>query len=181
MVALINDFLDLARLDDAVSKLDSTELDLAGIIASSVDELRPLADAGRLSLEWIAPTTELKVLGDKVRLGQVLANLVGNAIKYTPAGGRIVVETTVRDNFIETCVIDNGPGIPADALPRLFERFTRVAATSRTMGTGLGLMIVREIIVAHGGQVGVRSEVGKGSTFWFRLPRLDIRRPRSSL
>jgi two-component system phosphate regulon sensor histidine kinase PhoR len=180
MVSLINDFLDLARLDDLTSKLDTTELDLAATISTSVDELRPLADAGRLTLEWTSPRGEIKVLGDRVRLGQVLANLIGNAIKYTPPGGHIVVQAAVRENFVETSITDDGPGIPPEAMPKLFDRFTRVATTARTMGTGLGLMIVREIIVAHGGEVGVRSDVGKGSTFWFRLPRIDIRPPRAS-
>ena len=180
MVALINDFLDLARLDDVGTKHDAVELDLGSTISTAVDELRPLAEAGRLTLEWSSPPSEVKVLGDKVRLGQVLSNLIGNAIKYTPAGGRILVAATTMENFVETTVSDTGPGIPPDAIPSLFERFTRVAATSRTMGTGLGLMIVREIILAHGGEVGVTSDAGKGSTFWFRLPRLDIRPPRLS-
>jgi signal transduction histidine kinase len=180
MVGLINDFLDLARLQGVDEKLDAVELDLASLISTAVDELRPLAEAGHLSLEWGTTATDHRVLGEKTRLGQVLANLIGNAIKYTPAGGRVVVQVSLQDNFIETTIADNGPGIPPEAVPILFDRFTRVASTSRTTGTGLGLMIVREIVEAHGGHVGVHTEVGKGSSFWFRLPRIDVRPPRSS-
>ena len=178
MVEMINGFLDLARLEDPNTRIDATSLDLAAIIETTVDELRPLAEAGKLSLEWSPPQTEMRVLGDKVRLGQVLANLIGNALKYTPAGGKVTISAQIEGNVVETRISDTGPGIPTEAVSRLFDRFTRVAATARTMGTGLGLMIVREIVEAHGGQVGVSSEPGKGSTFWFRLPRMDIRPPR---
>ncbi|HEY3592372.1 MAG TPA: ATP-binding protein [Polyangiaceae bacterium] len=179
MVGLINDFLDLARLQGIEEKLDVVELDLATLISTTVDELRPLAEAGHLALEWNVSSSDHRVLGERTRLGQVLVNLLGNAIKYTPAGGKVFVHTSVQDNFVETSISDTGPGIPPEALPSLFERFTRVASTSRTTGTGLGLMIVREIVEAHGGRVGVRSEVGKGSSFWFRLPRVDVRPPRT--
>ena len=115
-------------------------------------------------------------MGDRNRLGQVLSNLMGNAIKYTPPGGKIVVTSTENAGVVETSISDTGPGIPDEAVASLFERFTRVAATARTRGTGLGLMIVREIVEAHGGEVGVTTEIGKGSTFWFRLPGVDVSR-----
>ncbi len=180
MVGLINGFLDLARLEDPSSTVDAIDLDLADVVANTVDDLRPLVEAGKLSLEWCAPETDIKVLGDKVRLGQVLANLIGNAIKYTPPGGKIVVETKLLENLVRTTVSDTGPGIPREAVPGLFLRFTRVPATAGKTGTGLGLMIVREIVEAHGGGVGVETELGKGSTFWFTLPRIDVRPPKVS-
>jgi two-component system phosphate regulon sensor histidine kinase PhoR len=180
MVEMINGFLDLARLEDPNTRVDAISLDLAAIVETTVDDLQPLAEAGKLSLDWSPPPTEMRVLGDKVRLGQVLSNLIGNALKYTPAGGKVTIAAQVAENAIEIRISDTGPGIPNEALSRLFDRFTRVAATARTMGTGLGLMIVREIVEAHGGQVGVTSEPGKGSTFWFRLPRIDVRPPRAS-
>lgn len=171
MVGLINDFLDLARLQGAEEKLQSVELDLAAVVTTVVDELRPLAEAGHLTLECHVVDPELMVMGERTRLGQVLSNLIGNALKYTPPGGKVVVNACSHEHFIETTITDTGPGIPPEAVPSLFERFTRVASTSRTTGTGLGLMIVREIVEAHGGQVGVETELGKGSRFWFRLPR----------
>jgi signal transduction histidine kinase len=179
MVGMINGFLDLARLEDLSHKFDAVEVDLGALISTTVDELRPLAES-KLSLEWSPPSTAVKVLGDKIRLGQVLSNLIGNAIKYTAAGGKVVVATSVGDSFIETSIADNGPGIPAESIPTLFERFTRVAATSHKLGTGLGLMIVKEVVEAHAGQVGVETVLGQGSTFWFRLPRLDVRPPGGS-
>jgi two-component system phosphate regulon sensor histidine kinase PhoR len=175
MVGLINGFLDLARLEDPSHQLEVVEIDLRGVIATTVDDLRPLAEAGKLSLDWRPPAEEIRVLGDKTRLGQVLSNLIGNALKYTPQGGKIEVAARGQGDKIETRIADTGPGIPAEAVPTLFERFTRVAATSKTRGSGLGLMIVREIVNAHGGEVGVQTELGKGSTFWFTLPRSEPR------
>jgi two-component system phosphate regulon sensor histidine kinase PhoR len=99
--------------------------------------------------------------------------LIGNAIKFTPAGGKITVGMDTTPSYTELSVSDTGRGIPKEDLPSLFERFTRVPETEGdTQGTGLGLMIVREIVEAHGGVAGVDSTLGEGSRFWFRLPRL---------
>jgi signal transduction histidine kinase len=112
------------------------------------------------------------VVGDRRRLGQVVNNLVSNAIKFTPRGGRVEAQVQLTDGgWVETRIRDTGLGISADALPSLFDRYTRAPEAHATPGTGLGLMIVREIVEAHGGSVGVHSEAGAGSTFWFRLPQ----------
>jgi two-component system phosphate regulon sensor histidine kinase PhoR len=101
-----------------------------------------------------------------------LGNLIENAVKYTPEGGTVTVAAEAYDGFCRLTVTDTGIGIPETDLPRVFERFYRVdKARSRQMeGTGLGLSIVKHLVQAHGGEVGVKSEVGKGSEFWFTIP-----------
>jgi signal transduction histidine kinase len=111
------------------------------------------------------------VSGDRQRLHQVLTNLVANAVKFTLPAGNVVLQTRPVGSWCEVSVIDDGPGIPADILPTLFQRYTRAPSDSADAGgTGLGLLIVREIVEAHGGTVGVDSTPGRGSRFWFRVP-----------
>ena len=123
-----------------------------------------------ISLE--TPSDLPAVSADFQRLHEVLVNLIDNAIKYTPAGSLINVSAARANDFLTVCVADNGPGIAAEHLPRIFERFYRVdKARSRELGgTGLGLAIVKHIIQAHGGRVWVESELEKGSRFYFSLP-----------
>jgi two-component system phosphate regulon sensor histidine kinase PhoR len=170
-IDLINDFLELASVDSAAYAGERKTIDLVRIVAETLDQLHPLAEDGRIALETNLPPESTLVVGDGRRLMQVLNNLVGNAIKFTPAGGRVIVAVTVTDLEVETSVSDTGAGIAADALPTLFQRFTRAPHAGLVAGNGLGLMIVREIIEAHGGSVGVTSTPGRGSRFWFRLPR----------
>jgi signal transduction histidine kinase len=175
MMKMIKDFLDLARMEGAGYKIDREPLDLPALVSGIVEEVRPVVEASGLVLEWSPPEDRaMKLVGDRHRLGQVVTNLLGNAIKFTPAGGRIEVAMRDLDDTFEVTVTDSGRGIAPDAVPTLFERFTRAeAAAQGSPGWGLGLMIVREIVEAHGGRVGVRSELGKGSAFWFTLPRAD--------
>ena len=172
MMRMINDFLDLARMESAGYKIDRAPVNLATLVSGIVDDVRPLAEAHGLDLDWKPPPDRAFMLGDQQRLTQALSNLLGNAIKYTPPEGRIEVCVRPIEGFYEVVVRDTGPGIPAEVLPTLFDRFTRAPTESRsTQGWGLGLMIVRDIVEAHGGRVGVHSEPGKGSTFWFTVPR----------
>ena len=171
MVALINDFLDLARLEGSGYRLERENVDMAALVAATADDIRPLLEESRLTLEVDLRGGALEVVGDRRRLVQVLTNLFANAIKFTPAGGKVTVSAGASDGTIEIRVADTGRGIPADAISQLFERYRRARTASPVAGTGLGLMIVREIVEAHGGTVGVESELGKGSTFWVRLPR----------
>jgi signal transduction histidine kinase len=171
MAKMIKDFLDLARMEGVGYKISRERVDLGILVARIVDELRPLAVASGLTLEWRPSDGEALVIGDADRLAQVMSNLVGNAIKFTPAGGSIVVAVEAFRDSIRTSVTDTGTGIDPDLLPRLFHRFTQGTTDQRSAGWGLGLMIVREIVEAHGGRLDVRSEVGKGSAFSFRLQR----------
>ncbi|MGQ0508661.1 MAG: ATP-binding response regulator [Myxococcaceae bacterium] len=172
LIAMINDFLDLARLEGVGYKVAREPVDLSALLRQTMDEFRPLAEAGKLKLESGAVPADALATGDAQRLSQVLANLIGNAIKFTPAGGCVSVEILCREHDLEVRVQDTGSGIAPAAIPHLFQRYNRVLDGAHGIpGTGLGLMIVREIIEAHEGTVGVESKLKEGSTFWFRLPR----------
>jgi signal transduction histidine kinase len=169
-VVLINDFLDLARLETVGYKLAREPVDLRAVVEATVEEAVPLIEAGKLRLNCQLGCERIAVLGDERRLVQVVSNLIGNAIKFTPPGGELTVQMQQADRQIRTTISDTGPGIAPEALPTLFDRFTRANESHAVVGTGLGLMIVREIVTSHGGTVGVESQPGVGSTFWFSLP-----------
>ncbi|MBL0891651.1 MAG: ATP-binding protein, partial [Gemmatimonadaceae bacterium] len=109
------------------------------------------------------------LLCDRQRLQQVLSNLLGNAVRFTPAGGRIVLAATMHDDAVRVSVSDTGPGVAPEDVPRLFERYWQAPRLLRA-GSGLGLYIAKGIVEAHGGDIGVDSEPGKGAMFWFTLP-----------
>jgi two-component system phosphate regulon sensor histidine kinase PhoR len=168
---LIQDLLTISALESERIKLDLQPVDLHALADKVLTFLHTKAENKNVTLVNELP--ELTVNGDANRLDQVLANLVDNGIKYGRADGRLVVGgKKLADGALEIFVRDDGPGIPAEALDRVFERFYRVdKARSRDQGgTGLGLAIVKHIVHAHGGEVRVESELGKGATFFFTLP-----------
>jgi len=140
------------------------------LIVSAVDRLRPQAErAGvNLSTELDAPLP--LVLADGARIGQVVSNLVHNAIKFTPAGGSITVRASAMGDMVEVTVADTGVGIPVEDLDRIFERFYKVDRARRGGGTGLGLAIAKHIVQNHGGRIWATSKEGAGSVFSFTLP-----------
>lgn len=173
LVVMINDFLEMARTDGSSIKIEHDEVDLVPLLEATMEAFRPLLEGGGLTWERTASTSALDslVVGDAKRLSQVFTNLLGNAIKFTPPRG--IISTTIQrvGAFIEVIVADNGPGLAPDALPTIFDRYTRAPGGGPDVaGSGLGLMIVREIVEAHGGTVGVESRLGVGSRFWVRLP-----------
>ena len=145
--------------------------DLGELTSGTTEQMRLLAEDKNIALSCEAEP-QVRVEGDRARLKQVIVNLVDNAIKYTPAGGYVGVKVFATNGRAMLEVNDNGVGIPAGALPHIFERFYRAdKARSRQMGgAGLGLSIVKAIITAHGGQVRVESVEGKGSRFFVELP-----------
>ncbi len=168
---LIQDLLTISALESEKIKLNLQPVELHALAAKVLTDLNAKAENKNVALVNDVP--ELTAHGDVNRLDQVLANLVDNAIKYGRAEGHVTVGGKKRDDgALEIFVRDDGPGIPAEALDRVFERFYRVdKARSRDQGgTGLGLSIVKHIVQAHGGEVRVESEVGQGSTFFFTLP-----------
>jgi two-component system phosphate regulon sensor histidine kinase PhoR len=180
LVSLINDFLDLARFEGTGFKLERNEVDLVDLVEEAIEQYRPLADSHRIDLHLVRPAYPMVTSGDRQRLMQVISNLLANAVKFTPQRGRVVAGIELSGNMITVGVEDTGPGIPPEAISALFQRYVRVdRAVRKVEGSGLGLMIVREIVEAHGGTVGVESEEGKGSRFWFRLPARSAGRLRT--
>jgi signal transduction histidine kinase len=169
LVKLITDFLDVARFEESGIKLDLRPLDMGELARVCLEQLRPLAEARQLHATYQPPAEPLLVMGDRPRLMQVLSNLLSNAIKFTPGGGYVDMRAERKQGVVEVVVRDSGPGIPASALPTLFDRFTRVESEPST-GTGLGLTIAKQIVEAHGGSIQVVSREGEGSTFSFSIP-----------
>ncbi len=181
---LIDDLLVLAKLEAKKVEMKRELEDLAEIVAACTESLKTVAEQKGLKIEQMAPPSLPRILVDRTQIQKVFYNLLGNAIKFTPAGGEITVvirpvyndlpdaQSPASLNHIEVDVNDTGIGIPKPDLSRIFEKFHRVdsALTAGIPGTGLGLSICREIIKAHGGRIWVESEVGKGSQFHFALP-----------
>lgn len=169
---LIEDLLTISELESGRITLTTRVLPLGGVVDKVFGDLKDRAT--RKDIELRNETNEIIAQADERRIQQVLSNLVDNAIKYGRAGGMVAVTARLADDVtVEVSVRDDGPGIPPEALERVFERFYRVdKARSRDQGgTGLGLSIVKHIIQSHGGEVWAKSEVGKGTTFYFTLPR----------
>jgi two-component system phosphate regulon sensor histidine kinase PhoR len=167
---LIADLLDLSRLESGEVQLAPETVDL-GLAARQVVEM--LAEPARAKgLTVLQSISGLAVFADPRAVEQVLLNLLDNAVRYTPGGGRVTLSAAREDAAVRVSVVDTGPGIAPQHLPRLFERFYRVdAGRSREVGgTGLGLAIVKHLVEAMGGEVRVESALGVGSTFSFRLP-----------
>ena len=171
--ALIADLLSISALESQQARLNFEPVRMQAAAQSVVDELARQAFEKFVTVLLEIPEQLPAVRADAQRLHQVLFNLLDNAIKYTPSGGHVTIRAEEKNGFIETTVADDGPGIAPEHLPHVFERFYRVdKARSRELGgTGLGLSIVKHIVQSHTGRVWAESELEKGSTFYFTLPR----------
>ncbi len=168
---MANSFLDLARLESGRVHLASDPVDLSTVIRMAVNVVMPQADGKQIGLSVDVPADCPSVAGDAQRLHQAMLNLLSNAVKYCRPGDRVMVAVRCDGACLTVSVADTGPGIPAEALPHIFERFYRVPGVEdQSPGTGLGLTITRNIIEAHGGEISVSSEGGRGTTFTFTLP-----------
>jgi len=172
LTRLIDDLLQLSRLEDRRTVLRHERVDMATVVGRVVDIFQTRAQEKGVELGVEVEAHLPPVSGDPDMLAQVLVNLVDNAVKYTPEGGRITIRAGVVGGRLRVSVADTGVGIPEESLSRVFERFYRVdkARAREQGGTGLGLAIVKHIVEAHGGRVWAQSEVGRGSTFTFELP-----------
>jgi signal transduction histidine kinase len=169
LLRLTNQILELSRLRAGLVELDRKPLDLAGLVDRVVEELHPQAEEAGVELERERYGSHFAYLGDEERLHQLVVNLGANALRFTPRGGRVVVRIIETSPEFELQVEDTGVGIPAEALPTIFDPY-RQAHHDRG-GTGLGLAIVRGVANAHGGRVTAESREGKGSRFTVLLPR----------
>jgi len=174
LLKLISDILDLSKIEAGRMELTREDVTVSSAFSEVISALYPLAEKkSQALLQKVAP--DLHVHADGLRFKQILLNLAGNAIKFTPEGGRIELSAGRVDDQVRVEVRDNGPGIPPHEQQRIFEAFVRLAQTgSATDGTGLGLAITSRLVELHGGQLGIESQPGEGSCFYFSLPLVAI-------
>jgi PAS domain S-box-containing protein len=172
LVELINDMLDISRIESGRIVLKIEPLDIGDRIASAAATFRAVLDQSGRTIHIDVPSDLPKAAGDADRIGQVLINFISNAIKYSPEGGDVYITASAAGPMVRVGIRDEGIGIAPEDQERLFSKFYRVdsSLTREIGGTGLGLSICKSIIDIHGGGVGVESEPGYGSTFWFTLP-----------
>jgi signal transduction histidine kinase len=175
LLELINELLDLQRIAAGRMELKPEAVDLAALLAEAVGSVHAQVQQHRHALVVTPTAQDLRVQADRGRVRQVLLNLLSNAIKFTPDGGRITVAAGPVNggSEVRVTITDTGIGIAAEDQPKLFQEFSQLdaSASRKYEGTGLGLALSRRLIELHGGAIGVESEVGKGSTFWFTLPQ----------
>ena len=169
MTRLIEDLLDMTRLDAGTLMLERLPTPISILLDDAMELLQPVAESRRVGLH-AADAHELPILQvDRRRVLQILWNLMGNGLKFTLPGGQVTVGAEVFGDQIRFAVSDTGPGIPADHLDRLFERYWQGQKADRR-GAGLGLSIARSLVEAHGGRIWATSTEGVGTTFFFTLP-----------
>jgi heavy metal sensor kinase len=170
MAGLVDGLLTLARADAGKLDLRREPVNLRSVVEECIEQLQPLAKDRKVSLS--AQLEPAEVIGDGLRLGQVVSNLLSNAVQYNWTGGEVLVHLHALGREVRLSVKDTGCGIPEADRPHLFERFYRVdkARSRASGGSGLGLAICQSIVETHGGMIGFETELGKGSTFWVRLP-----------
>lgn len=170
MNQLIEDLLDVSRVEAGQLSVEFSMLLAADLARDAVEMQRPLAEASGVKISLEVERDVKTAWGDRRRLLQVFENLIGNAIKFTQSGGRIVVRVVVTNEDVMFSVTDTGVGITPNAVPHVFDRFWQATTKARRLGAGLGLPITKGIVEAHGGRIGVESEVGRGTTFFFTIP-----------
>jgi NtrC-family two-component system sensor histidine kinase KinB len=170
---ILNNLLDISRIESGRVQMEFHSVSPREMAVEAVESFRTAAKDQGVALELELPDDLPEVWADTTRISHVFGNLLSNALKHTPAGGKITVSATAEENGLTFSIADTGKGIPSQYLPRIFEQFFRVPDQGPQAGAGLGLAIVKEIVEAHGGTVTVDSIEGKGSTFSFTLRRVD--------
>jgi signal transduction histidine kinase len=175
LIELVNDLLDASKLESGTMRLDVASIELRGLIEEMREQMQPLAAEKEITLEERMPEDLPQLRADRAKLRRVLVNLLSNALKFTPKGGRIIVGAAREGSFVRVSVSDTGVGIAVEDLRDIFDKYAqaRSRATRSEKGTGLGLYITRQLVELHGGKIGVQSEPGKGSTFYFTIPTAE--------
>lgn len=170
LIAMINDLLDIERAESTGVQLYYEETDCAKVVARALEVVKPEADSKKIALAENSVSQDCKF--DVERINRVLVNLLNNAIKFSPSGSKITVSCNRIGDKLEFSVSDQGAGIPEDKIDSVFEKFRQVGTGSEgeKKGSGLGLAICKTMVEAHGGNIGVKSVLGQGSTFWFTVP-----------
>ncbi len=173
LVSLINEFLDLEKLEAGEMEVALAAVPLTRIVTTSIDAIQALANQKGVAIEY--RPSDAVVIADEQRMSRVLINFLSNAINVSEKGTTVLIKAQETGGYTEVEVTDQGPGIPEEELDRLFDRYKQVInpAQNKRTGSGLGLTICKAIVKAHGGEVGVRSKVGVGSTFWFLIKSAD--------
>jgi signal transduction histidine kinase len=173
MERLIKDLQEMGRLDAGRTlRVDARSVELATLLREACEALHIQAGTKQLEVSCDLPAPPIAVCADPDRVCQVLGNLIGNAIKFTPRGGRIVLAAHREGREVRVSVTDQGPGISEADLPRVFEPYWQAQSTAR-LGAGIGLKIAKGLVEAHGGRIWVESKMGEGTTFSFTLPVAD--------
>jgi signal transduction histidine kinase len=170
---LINDLLDLAKIESGRIEVKSSCVPLGSLVHEVVEALRPVAAEKVIALETTLREPSILVWADWHKINQVLMNLIGNAIKFTPVQGRVTVSASRNGGeSVQVSVSDTGPGVPPEEKKKIFAKFYRIAEVNgeNSKGTGLGLAIAKALVELHGGEIWVESKEGCGSTFSFTLP-----------
>lgn len=170
LTILVDELLDLARLESGRMALRLTRQSPEDLVVQAVSRLSPQTERAGLTISWDIASKTPAIRCDRERIGQVLLNLIHNAIKFTPSGGSIHVSAEPMGPDVEFCVADTGIGVLPDDIPRLFERFYKTDPARRSVGTGLGLAIAKHIVIAHGGEIWAEHNRPTGTVFIFRLP-----------
>jgi len=173
LARLINDLLDLSTIEAGKIDLRPANLPLVTLVKEAAESLRPVAAEKLINLTVMSADPGIIAWADRDKVVQVLMNLIGNALKFTPTGGKVTIAVTKNSAaWMQISVTDTGPGIPAEEVNKVFARFYQIgqAGTQKTQGTGLGLAISKALVEMHGGKIWVESEAGKGSIFSFTLP-----------
>lgn len=170
LIKLINDLLESERIESGTFVVEKRWVSLSRVIERAVESVKEIAANADITIQNKA--SDLSCFADEDRIIQVLVNLLGNAIKFSPSGSTVLIETQTTRDAVKIRVIDHGRGVPRAMLPNIFEKFMQVEKSDsrRGQGFGLGLSICKSIVEQHGGKIGVYSEEGEGSTFWFSLP-----------
>lgn len=171
LTQMINTALEIAQAEAGIIEITRAPLDLTIILKNAIELFQPVAEGKRLDLRANLSEDPLIIYGDKIRIQRTMANLIDNAIKYTPSGGKITVAAYTHGELIRIEISDTGTGISPEETDRIFERFYRSEKSRSTQGNGLGLSLAQTIIQAHSGSITVKSKPGHGSTFIITLPR----------